>query len=252
RQTEHVNQLIEDWWHIMLDSKAANWHNALLYTQVAINSLVNASTGIAPFAAVFGYVARFLAEPVVAPQHTNTTKLVVHLAAIHHDLAACIELAKAMCKKYTDQAQLQVPDFKVSDKGNAIEVELPPKLCGHHNVYHIAKLKQWTPVLPSCFPGRVMMPPVPTDSEYGPEYMVCEVLSMHKTNHKNPCYSYHVWFDGYNMSEAEEVQFSGLAEQDDKGEWTFTKALLMFHCTHPAQPHPPPVATVLEWEGGGG
>ena len=207
-QTERVNQVLELYLSCYLTYQQDDWFETLPYAEMSINDAVNASTGVSPYFANYGFHPRFSTEPLPPDAAPSSKTLVRHIAEVQRTLRAKLEAAKRAYKKFADARRRDAPEFKVGDqvmlrltnmpttqpsrklayryagpfaikrviRGSAVELDLPAEYAQRHPVFHVSLIKPWVPSDEAQFPGRVEPPPPPIELEDESWYRVEEIL----------------------------------------------------------------------------
>jgi len=76
RQTEHMNQTLEQYLHVYYNYQQDNWSELLPFVEFAYNNALSATTGVSPFFANKGYHLNITVHPkhnIVSSQAHNFT-----------------------------------------------------------------------------------------------------------------------------------------------------------------------------------
>ena len=207
-QTERVNQVLEQYLRIFCDYQQNDWYQLLPLTEFIYNNAQNASTGVSPFYANYGYHPRSSPKLVVTGEVINPSaeELATKLRRIHTQMRSQLESAQATYKEKHDQHVKEHPPFAVGDKvwlmrkniktsrpsqkldvkrlgpfkilevvgesQMAFKLELPPQM-RIHPVFHASLLE---PYKANTLPGHIQPAPPPILVESGLEYVVDRVL----------------------------------------------------------------------------
>src|SRR5437667_2019071 len=117
-QTERVNQVLEQYLRIFCDYQQDNWYQLLPLAEFVYNNAQNASTGVSPFYANYGYHPRSSPKLVVTGEVINASaeELATKLQRIHTQMRSQLESAQATYKEKHDQHVKEHPPFAVGDK----------------------------------------------------------------------------------------------------------------------------------------
>src|SRR5438046_6161613 len=207
-QTERVNQVLEQYLRIFCDYQQNDWYQLLPLAEFVYNNAQNASTGVSPFCANYGYHPRSSPKLVVTGEVINPSveELATKLRRIHTQMRSQLESAQAIYKEKHDQHVKELPPFAVGDKiwlmrkniktrrpsqkldvkrlgpfkilevvsesQMAFKLELPPQM-RIHPVFHASLLE---PYKANTLPGHIQPAPPPILVESGLEYVADRVL----------------------------------------------------------------------------
>ena len=257
-QTERVNQVLELYLSCYLTYQQDNWLELLPFAEMSINDAVNASTGMSPYYANYGFHPRFSTEPLQHDALPASMPLVSHIAAVQQTLRSQLEEAKRAYKRFADAHRRDAPKFQVGDqvmlrltnmpttqparklafryagpftikrviRDTAVELDLPAEYAQRHPVFHVSLVKPWSASDEEQFPGRVVPPPPPIELEDEQWFRVEAILDSrwHRRN-----FQYRVRWLGYDAKDdtwesAVDLRHNPLAAQ--------------FHARYPDKPRP--------------
>ena len=258
-QTERVNQVLEQYLRIFCDYQQDDWYQLLPLAEFVYNNAQNASTGVSPFYANYGYHPRSSPRLVVTEEVINprAEELAANIRKIHTQLRSQLESAQADYKEKYDRHVKEHPPFAVGDKvwlmrkniktnrpsqkldvkrlgpfkileivGEsklAFKLELPPQM-RIHPVFHASLLE---PYKANTLPGRTQPPPPPILVENELEYVVDEVLDSKIDRGK---LRYYIDWEGYPPEDRTWEPVSHLKNAKD--------AVAQFHARYPNRPSP--------------
>ena len=171
-QTERVNQSVEDYLRMFVTYRQDDWVSLLPMAEFRYNNLINQSTGVSPFYAMYGYHPRFSPGMPTTETVPAADELARKLAEVSKETDAMLAMARERYKVQADKHRKEAPDFKVGDwvyldgehikttrpsekldhrdlgpykiiapiGKNAFRLELPPTM-KIHNVFHVNRLE---------------------------------------------------------------------------------------------------------------
>jgi hypothetical protein len=258
-QTERVNQVLEQYLRVFCDYQQDDWYQLLPLAEFVYNNAQNASTGVSPFYANYGYHPRSSPRLVVTEEVINprAEELAAKIRKIHTQLRSQLESAQADYKEKYDRHVKEHPPFAVGDKvwlmrkyiktnrpsqkldvkrlgpfkileivGEskvAFKLELPPQM-RIHPVFHASLLE---PYKANTLPGRMQPPPPPILVENELEYVVDEVLDSKIDRGK---LRYYIDWEGYPSEDRTWEPVSHLKNAKE--------AVAQFHVRYPNRPSP--------------
>ena len=116
RQTEQVNQTLEQYIWIYCMYQQDDWSNLLPMAKFAYNNALNASTGISPFFTNKGYNLNISICPKINIQLDHAQDFVTNLDKNHSFLWEEITLAQNWYKEQANQKHIPAPDFPIGPK----------------------------------------------------------------------------------------------------------------------------------------
>lgn len=118
-QTERLNQTLEQYLRCFTTYKQDNWAALLPLAQFAYNNSVNATTGVTPYYANYGFHPQLFTKSL-AERISSTAEqaklLASELKELHHQLAMDITYAAERSAYYANQSRLQAPQYVVGEK----------------------------------------------------------------------------------------------------------------------------------------
>ncbi len=114
RQTEWVNQILEQYLHVYCSYQQDDWVNYLGLAEFQYNNTFHDATQTSPFFANYGFHPSF--SPIPGRIHNPaTSKLTSHLNSIRDELHAELEMAQDTTKRYYNSKCSQAPLFRPGD-----------------------------------------------------------------------------------------------------------------------------------------
>src|SRR6266446_10395874 len=115
-QTEHANQVLEQYLWTYTNYQQDNWAMLLLMAKFAYNNAMNATTGVSPFFVNKGYHLEFTVDPQA---DTSSAKAQMFMADLEHtqvELKENIAQAQERYWKNVDKHRAEAPKLKVSNQ----------------------------------------------------------------------------------------------------------------------------------------
>ena len=116
RQTEHMNQMLEQYLHVYCNYQQDNWSKLLPLVEFAYNNVPSTTTGVLPFFANKGYHPNITVHPEHNIASSRAHDFAIDLNELQSTLKAEISVAQQCYQKSTDVQRSPTPDFKVGDK----------------------------------------------------------------------------------------------------------------------------------------
>ena len=116
RQTEHMNQMLEQYLHVYCNYQQDNWSKLLPLVEFAYNNVPSTTTGVPPFFANKGYHPNITVHPEHNIASSRAHDFAIDLNELQSTLKAEISAAQQCYQKSTDAQRSPTPDFKVDDK----------------------------------------------------------------------------------------------------------------------------------------
>ena len=258
-QTEHTNQILEQYLWIFCNYQQDNWYTLLPLTKFAYNNTPSSTTGISLFFANKGYHPNLTIHPEHDLTSASTKDLTVSLDKLHQELKSTIAQSQLRYQGQADLQHMPAPDFKVGQQAfvkakffkttqssiklaekslgpfniiaqagsNSVTLQLPDTIHRVYPVFHISMLE---PAIPNEILNRVQSPPPPVNVQGELEYEITEILDS-KINCWHSCkLLYLVHWLGYEGTD-EEYSWLPAPELDN------TQDLISnFHSAYPDKP----------------
>ena len=116
RQTEYMNQTLEQYLHVYSNYQQDNWFKLLPLVEFAYNNALSATTDVSPFFVNKGYHSNITVHPERDIAFSQVCDFAVDLDELQNILKAEISMAQQHYQKSTDVRRSSTPDFKVGDK----------------------------------------------------------------------------------------------------------------------------------------
>jgi len=115
RQTERVNQELEQYLRMFIDHRQEQWPEWFGTTEFAYNNKAHSSTKTLPFKANYGQDPRIGFEGRKKERYAGAEKFVEKMKEIQEEVKVALGKAQADIKKYADRKRLDVEEYKVRD-----------------------------------------------------------------------------------------------------------------------------------------
>ena len=116
RQTECVNQTLEQYLHIFCNYQQDNWSDLLPLTEFAYNNSPNTTTGVSPFFMNKGYHLNISIHPERDLASQRARDFVIDLNELHTTVCEQILLAQKRYQGPTDTCRTPPPPIQIGDK----------------------------------------------------------------------------------------------------------------------------------------
>jgi len=115
RQTERVNQELEQYLRMFIDHRQEQWPEWLGMAEFAYNNKAHSSTKTLPFKANYRQDPRIGFEGKRKGRYAGAEKFVKKMKEIQKEAKAALGKAQADMKKYTDRKRSDIEEYKVGD-----------------------------------------------------------------------------------------------------------------------------------------
>ena len=115
RQTERVNQELEQYLRIFIDHRQEQWPDWLGTAEFTYNNKVHLSTKMLPFKVNYKQDARMGFETKKKEKYKGAEKFMTKMREIQKEAKVVLEKAQEEMKKYTDRRRAKVNKYKVED-----------------------------------------------------------------------------------------------------------------------------------------
>src|SRR5260221_8026703 len=110
RQTEHANQVLEQYLQGYMNYQQDDWATLLLMAKFAYNNAMNTTTGVSPFFANKGYHLELTSDPQAKTSSAKAQAFVVDLECIQVELKENIAQAQERHQKNADKHRAEAPE----------------------------------------------------------------------------------------------------------------------------------------------
>ena len=261
-QTEHINQILEQYLQIYCNYQQDNWKSLLPLAEFSYNNAPSATTGVSPFFANQGYNPAITIHPEYELVSFYAHKFVTDLSKLYEELWKAILLSQEHYQISADKNWIPPPEFKVGDwayvKAQFFQTTRPAKklsekylgpyeiknqagplswtLClpegmhAIHSVFHVSMLE---PSILNSILNCTQPPPPPITIDDKLEYEIFEILDSKLDNQQHVCKLLYL------------VKWSGYESTDEETSWLpanelghASKFVSKFHTRYPAKPGP--------------
>jgi len=115
RQTERVNQELEQYLRMFIDHRQEQWLDWLGTAEFAYNNKVHSSTKTSPFKANYGQDPRMGFEMRKKGKYEGAEKFVIKIKEVQEEAKVALRKAQEKMKKYADRKRAEVDEYKVED-----------------------------------------------------------------------------------------------------------------------------------------
>jgi len=115
RQTERVNQELEQYLRMFIDHRQEQWPEWLGTAEFAYNNKVHSSTRTSPFKANYRQDPRMGFKGRKKGKYTRAEKFIEKMKGIQEEAKVALGKAQANMKKYADKKRSNVDEYKVED-----------------------------------------------------------------------------------------------------------------------------------------
>ena len=115
RQTERVNQELEQYLRMFIDHRQEQWSDWLGTAEFAYNNKTHSSTKVLPFKANYRQDPRMGFEMRKKGKYKGAEKFVTKMKEIQEEAKAVLGKAQEEMKKYIDRKRAKVDEYKVED-----------------------------------------------------------------------------------------------------------------------------------------
>ena len=115
RQTERINQELEQYLRVFIDHRQEQWPDWLGTAEFAYNNKIHAATKILPFKANYGQDLRMGFEGRRKGKYKAAGKFVERIKRIQEEAKAVLEKVQEEMKKFADKKQREREEYRVGD-----------------------------------------------------------------------------------------------------------------------------------------
>jgi len=115
RQTERVNQELEQYLRMFIDHRQEQWPEWLGTAEFMYNNKVHSSTRTSPFKANYGQDPRMGFKGRKKEKYAGAEKFIEKIKEIQEEAKVALGKVQADIKKYADKKRLDIEEYKVGD-----------------------------------------------------------------------------------------------------------------------------------------
>ena len=115
RQTERVNQELEQYLRMFIDHRQEQWPEWLGMAEFAYNNKAHSSTRTSPFKANYGQNPRMGFEGRKKGKYAGTEKFIKKMKEIQEEAKAALGKVQAEMKKYANKRRSDIEEYKIGD-----------------------------------------------------------------------------------------------------------------------------------------
>src|SRR5258708_3564562 len=116
RQTEHANQVLEQYLRGYMNYQQDNWATLLPMAEFTYNNATNATTGVSPFFANKGYHPEITSDPQAKTSLAEAQTFVADLECVQAELKENITQAQERYQKNADKHRAEAPELNIGDQ----------------------------------------------------------------------------------------------------------------------------------------
>jgi len=110
RQTEQINQELEQYLRFFVEYRQKNWPEWLASAEFAVNNKVHAATKVSPFMANYGREMRMGGDIRKRGKVENATEFVERIKRVHKKARAALKKAQEDMKRQVDKGRKETED----------------------------------------------------------------------------------------------------------------------------------------------
>ena len=115
RQTERVNQELEQYLRMSINHRQEQWPEQLGMAEFAYNNKIHSSTRTSPFKANYGQDPRMGFEGRKEKKYQGAEKFIEKIKEIQEEAKVVLGKMQEKMKRYVDKRRTEVDDYKVGD-----------------------------------------------------------------------------------------------------------------------------------------
>ena len=116
RQTEHMNQELEQYLRFFVDHRQKDWLEWLALAEFAVNNKVHTTTKVSPFMANYGRELRMEGDIRKRGKVEKAMEFVERMKKVHEEAEAALKKAQEDMKRQTDKRRKETKDWKKGDR----------------------------------------------------------------------------------------------------------------------------------------
>jgi len=116
RQTEHMNQELEQYLQFFVDHRQKDWPEWLASAEFTINNKVHSTTKVSPFMANYGRELRMGGDIRRKEKMEKTMEFVRRIKKVQKEAGAALKKTQEEMKRYADRSRKETEEWKKGDK----------------------------------------------------------------------------------------------------------------------------------------
>jgi len=116
RQTEQMNQELEQYLQFFIEHKQKDWLESLVAAEFMVNNKVHTATKVSPFMANYGKELRMGGDIRRKGKVESATEFVERMKKVHEEVKAALKKIQEKMKKYADRNKKETEKWKKGDK----------------------------------------------------------------------------------------------------------------------------------------
>ena len=115
RQTERMNQELEQYLWFFIENRQKDWPEQLAAAEFAINNKVHTITKVSPFMANYGKELRMGRDIRRKGKVKSVTEFVERMKKVHEEAEAALKKTQEEMKRYADRGRKETEEWKKGD-----------------------------------------------------------------------------------------------------------------------------------------
>ena len=116
RQTERMNQKLEQYLWFFIENRQKNWPEWLAAAEFAINNKIHTTTKVLPFMANYGKELRIGRNIRRKGKVESATEFVERMKKVHEEAEAALKKTQEEMKRYADKERKETKEWKKGDR----------------------------------------------------------------------------------------------------------------------------------------
>ena len=112
RQTEYMNQELEQYLQFFVDHRQKDWHKQLVFAKFVVNNKIHLVTKVSPFMEKYGRELRMRVDIRRKRKVEKTTEFVEKMKRIQEKVGAALRRAQEEMKRQTDRGRNEAETWK--------------------------------------------------------------------------------------------------------------------------------------------
>jgi len=116
RQTERMNQELEQYLRFFIENRQKDWPEWLAMAEFVVNNKVHTATKVSPFMANYGREMRMGEDIRKKGKVENTMEFVERMKKVHEEVEAALRKIQEEMKRYADRGRKEMEKWKKGDR----------------------------------------------------------------------------------------------------------------------------------------